>query len=577
MSASDLPVPGIGQTPEDYVAVGDSTSHKSWRFHAILTSLSVTGLLTTIEGTIITNALPTITAALGAGSSSLWIADAYFLASVATLPLYAQMSNIFGRRPMLLGSVAIFVLGGGLSGGSISMGMLIASRTIQGLGGGGVSLLIETVVQDLVPLRERGKYMSIVLMFSTLGAALGALLGGLIVSRTSWRWVFYINVPVGGGMFVPTRSVECLLTTISGAGRHLFLPAYELPSRPDLEAAYRPHRLCRQPDLHRGDGLHAPSPHLGRHGIQLGQLPDPRRSDPRLHRPLHLDRLRVDAQIRARTILPTQNSLQPHLFVALILTFLHSTVTYWTFYFLPIYFQAVKDRSPLTSGVDTLPTFAGIIPFAIMGGVLLSKTGRYKPLHFFAFIPLTIGFGLFSTLDENSSTAAWVCYQLLCSVGAGCLAGITLPAVQAPLDESDVATATGLWSFIRGFGAIWGVTIPAAVFNNESAKYASMISNSDVAQKLAGGKAYEYATQAFLNSIDDPTVRAEVIRVFAKAIQTVWYVCLAFAVPGLVVTLFEREVKSRQDLQTEFGIEDTKDPALGTELSAVEAGTVRSS
>ena len=186
---------------EDDGAIRDKSHLGTWRFYAILVSLSITGLLTTIEGTIITNALPTITAALGGGNSFLWIANAYFLASVATLPLYAQASNIFGRRWLLLGAVGIFVLGSGLCGGSSSMGMLIASRTVQGLGGGGISLLIETVVQDLVPLRERGKYMAIVLMCSTVGAALGPLLGGLIASDTTWRWVFYINVPVGGGTY----------------------------------------------------------------------------------------------------------------------------------------------------------------------------------------------------------------------------------------------------------------------------------------------------------------------------------------------------------------------------------------
>ncbi|EED17267.1 efflux pump antibiotic resistance protein, putative [Talaromyces stipitatus ATCC 10500] len=555
--------PGDAVFPADQTPAGNKKPNfpKSWRFYAILTTLSVTGLLTTIEGTIITNALPTITAALGGGSSSLWIADAYFLASVATLPLYAQMSNIFGRRSMLLASVAIFVLGSGLSGGSSSMAMLIASRTIQGLGGGGISLLIETVVQDLVPLRERGKYMSVVLMFSTLGAALGPLLGGLIASKTTWRWVFYINVPVGGAALVALyfflrlnyrrdQTWKQRVSRIDFVGNMIFI------------AAMAAMILA----LTWGGTVYSWSSYRILVALILGFIglfiwtgfewtpkfaPEP--SFP-------------------RKIVSNRTSS-----AALILTFLHSTITYWSFYFLPIYFQAVKNRSPLASGVDTLPTFAGIIPFAIMGGVLLSKTGRYKPLHFVGFIPMSIGFGLFSTLDENSSDAAWVCYQLLCSVGAGMLAGILLPAVQAPLDESDVATATGLWSFVRGFGAIWGVTIPAAVFNNEASKYAVMVSDAAVAQKLSGGKAYESATQEFLNTISDPAVKAEVIRVFARSMQTVWYVCLAFSLPGLIITLFEKEVTLRQDLQTEFGIEDKKDPAaFGMELPGVEADAVRS-
>lgn len=525
----------------------------TWRFRLILASLSVTGLLTTIEGTIITNALPTITAALGGGNSFLWVANAYFLASVATLPLYAQASNIFGRRSLLLASVAIFVLGSGLCGGSSSMGMLIASRTIQGLGGGGISLLIETVVQDLVPLRERGKYMSVVLMFSTVGAAAGPLLGGVIADKTSWRWVFYINVPVGGVALVAlflfvkvshqnNQTWSERLRRIDIGGNAIFIAAMT---------------SCLLALTWGGTVYHWEnfriilSLILGFVGLFLWTAFE---WTPKL----------APEPSFPRKIVSNRTST-----AALIVTFLHSMVTYWCFYFLPIYFQAVKGRSPLLSGVDTLPTFAGIIPFAMMGGILLSKTGRYKPLHFAAWIPMVIAFGLFSILDHGSSDAAWTCFQLLFAAGAGCLAGITLPAVQAPLDESYVATATGLWSFVRSFGAIWGVTIPSAVFNNEASKHAHKINDTVLAEKLMGGKAYEVATERFLKSIEDPTLRAEVTHVFTKSMQTVWYVGLAFAGLGLVVTLFEKEIELRKNLETKFGLaDDKKDKKAATEAVA---------
>ncbi|MCJ1434194.1 hypothetical protein MMC27_003561 [Xylographa pallens] len=538
---------------QDAGAFTDKNHMRTWRFYAILTSLSVTGLLTTIEGTIITNALPTITAALGGGNSFLWIANAYFLASVATLPLYAQASNIFGRRNLLLGAVAIFLLGSGLCGGSNSMGMLIASRTVQGLGGGGISLLIETVIQDLVPLRERGKYMAIVLMCSTVGAALGPLLGGLIASETTWRWVFYVNVPVGGAALVALfiflrvnyqteQTWKQRVKRVDFGGNAIFIAAVTAV----LLALTWGGTVYSWGTYHVYVALI-----LGFLGLFLWTAFE---WTPRL----------APEPSFPRKIVSNRTST-----AALVVTFLHSIITYMSFYFLPIYFQAVRGQSPLLSGVDTLPTFAGIIPFAIMGGVLLSKTGRYKPLHFAAFIPMTIAFGLFSTLDANSSNAAWVCYQLLASAGAGCLAGITLPAVQAPLDESDVATATGLWSFVRSFGAIWGVTIPSTVFNNVCARYASTISDPTLAGNLSGGQAYEFATQKFLNSIDDATVRGEVVDVFTQAMRTVWYVGLAFALLGLVVTLFEKEVTMRTVLKTEFGmVEEKKRPELKDQASA---------
>jgi len=186
---------------------------RTWRFWAIIVSLMITGLVSALEGTIITSALPTITEALGGGNAYIWVPNAYLLASVAVLPLFAQASNIFGRRVLLLGAVAMFTLGSGLCGGAKSMSMLIAARTVQGLGGGGINLLVETVVTDLVPLRERGKYMSIVYLGATVGATMGPFLGGIITDRSTWRWCFYLNVPIGGGeSFHITLSTNTILT-----------------------------------------------------------------------------------------------------------------------------------------------------------------------------------------------------------------------------------------------------------------------------------------------------------------------------------------------------------------------------
>lgn len=131
------------------------------------------------------------------------------------------------------------------------------------------------------------------------------------------------------------------------------------------------------------------------------------------------------------------------------------------------------------------------------------------------WIPIVLAFGLFSLLDEDSSTAAWVCFQLLCAIGAGLLAGILLPAMQAPLDEGLVAVSTGIWSFVRGFGSVWGVTIPSAIFNNQCRKNAAdIITDPKLAQYLTGGRAYQYATKTFLDSIQNPASRDEVVQVF---------------------------------------------------------------
>jgi len=195
------------------IATQDKPTMRPWRFWAIIGSLMITALVSAIEGTIITSALPTITESLGGGSAYIWVPNAFLLSSVAVLPFFAQASNIFGRRSLLLGSVAIFTLGSGLCGGASSMKMLITARTVQGLGGGGINLLVETVVTDLVPLRERGKYMSVVYLGATVGATLGPFLGGVITDKSTWRWCFYLNVPIGGRKLLSITASSSLVLT----------------------------------------------------------------------------------------------------------------------------------------------------------------------------------------------------------------------------------------------------------------------------------------------------------------------------------------------------------------------------
>jgi hypothetical protein len=243
---------------------------------------------------------------------------------------------------------------------------------------------------------------------------------------------------------------------------------------------------------------------------------------------------------------------------ALGLTFIHAIVTYWTYYFLPIYCQALKGRSAMNSGVDTLPTFAGGLVCALIGGILLSKIGRYKPLHFAASVPMIVAFGLFSLMNADTHPAAWAWFQLICAAGSGLMSGILLPAVQAPLDETYVATSTGLWSFARYFGCIWGVAIPSAIFNNQCSRLASGLGDADIAELLTGGHAYQYATAAFVNGIEDATTRAEVVEVFSGALRMVWLIGIAFAGIGFLLVFVEKEIELRNELNTEFGMEERK-------------------
>ncbi|KAH9883405.1 general substrate transporter [Xylariomycetidae sp. FL2044] len=519
-------------------ADGKDTPKHSARFWAIIAALAFTALCSSLEGTIITSALPTITDDLGGGNAFIWVPNGYFLATIVMLPLMAQASNLFGRRWLTLISVALFTLGSGICGGANSQAMLIGGRVVQGLGGGGIALMINIIVTDMVPLRERGKYMGIVQMVSAVGAALGPFLGGLMTERSTWRWVFYINLPIGGTSLVslfiflelaqpPPTSWKDRIARIDFTGNAIFVAS-------TVSVLIG---ITWGGQVYEWNSYHVIVPLvLGFVGLGLFVAFEwTLAKNPSLPRDVLLNRT-------AATVLGV--------------TFLHTICTYWAFYFVPIYFQSVLGISSFWSGVNSLPLFAGLFPFAIIGGNILSRWGRYKPLHLIGMGIMTIAFGLLSLLDQSSSTAAWACFQLLLAIGAGLMIAILLPAMQAPLDESLVALSTGTWTFIRGFGTIWGVTIPSAIFNNECRIRAGGLSDNNLAQLLNSGKAYQYATQSFLDSIGNPSVREEVVNLFRNSMRNVWYVGIAFAGLGWLLVWLEKEVTLRSKLNTKFGLEE---------------------
>jgi hypothetical protein len=238
-------------------------------------------------------------------------------------------------------------------------------------------------------------------------------------------------------------------------------------------------------------------------------------------------------------------------------TFLNSALLYWVIFFLPVYFQAVLGSSPSRSGVQLLPIVLIAIPAAIASALLLAKFGKYKILHLLGFAICAIGLGLFVLLDAHSSTAEWVIYQVIAAWGSGFVLNTLLPACQAGLEEKDQAASTATWSFIRAFGSIWGVAIPAAIFNNEFSKRLGDISDPEARKLLSTGQAYEHASAKFVASFP-LTIRNEVIGVYSKSLKLVWEIAIVFCGVAFLLVFFEKEIKLRTELDTEYGLKEKK-------------------
>lgn len=439
----------------------------------------------------------------------------------------------------MITSTATFTLGSGLSGGASNINMLIAGRLIQGIGAGGINVLIEIIICDLLPLRERGRYLGITFGLIALGTALGPLFGGLIVQHTSWRWVFYLNVPIGGAAMITlftflrvksddTPNYMTRLKRIDWLGNVVFV----LSMVSNLIA------LSWSGSQYPWSSFRVIVPLvMGLVGFGLFVFYEASQYCVNPTMPLHLFSNRTSG-------------------TAFGLTFLHSLSAISVMYFLPVYFQSVLGVTPSRAGVELLPTILFLIPAAMAAGGLLSKFGRYRPIQHVGFALMVIGFGLLTLLKAEATTAQWVGYQLPSAAGTGLALPVLLPAVQASLTEEDTALSTGTWAFIRSFGLIWGATIPTAAFNNRFNTLLYRITDPVIAKELANGKAYERATKSFMDTITDPVTRAQVVSVYVDSIKTVWYVSMAFAALAFLLVIVEKEVPLRKELDTNFSMEE---------------------
>ncbi|KAK8076187.1 hypothetical protein PG994_003459 [Apiospora phragmitis] len=537
-SSSQANIVGSGSTT---VGEGPPAFKPTLQFWIVFLALLFATLLSALDGAIVATALPTISSDLEVGSDFVWVANVYFLTGAVLQPLFGQLSDLWGRRPIFIAILAVFTLGSGLCGGASSGRMLIAARAVQGIGAGGINMMVDLILCDLVPMRERGKYLGILFMVIGLFTAVGPLIGGALAQSGQWRWAFYLNLPIGGvcilitfffmkvqsrvgGSFVQKlRRVDWVGVTILTISciAIMYAVTYGGASRPWSDASI------------------ATPLAGGLLGLVIFALFEgtPFVSEPVT--PYHLFANRTSA-------------------IAFVVTFLQSMMGLYMIYVYALYFQAVLGANQTLSGVYLIPTVISFPLFSAVGGVLMTKFGRYKPLHLIGFAFLTLGCGLSSLLGPGSSPAAWVFFQLFLGVGAGLSMAVLLPAVQAQLREADTALSTGTWAFVRSLGVIWAVTVPAAVFNNRFGQLLHTIDDPAARAALDHGNAYAHGTAALVGSFGGATTE-QVRTVYGWSIQRVWQVGVVFSGVCFVLVLFEREVGLREELETDFGLQEEKE------------------
>ncbi|TLS21200.1 uncharacterized protein PpBr36_10634 [Pyricularia pennisetigena] len=519
-------------------------------FFIVLCSLMLAALLSAIDGSIVATALPTVSRELSLGASYIWAVNLYFLLSAALQPLTGQLSDLYGRRVVTMSSVAVFTVGSAMCGAANDAALFIVGRAAQGIGAGGINMMIDMVICDVIPLRERGKYVGVMHGVISGIAALGPLIGGALADRGWWRGIFLLNVPIGVLCLVCLGIWLRVKTPPSEDGRLTLLQRAQRVDVGGTVILFMATASTLYALAYGGGAKPWSDPSIiatlvfsfvGMGCFTLWEwLAPPCRKHGWAVIPLRLFSNRTSAS-------------------AFFVSFTSAIVTYWAFFMFPVFFQGVLGASPTQSGYMIFPLSAPFAPCAMIAGIVMSKTGRYKPIHVVGLGCITAGFALAASLGASSNkpgtTATWVIAELLMAAGIGGIMTCLLPAVQAELSDKDTAASTGTWAFVRSYGMIWGTSVPAALFNDRFEQLLWTIDDASTRALLAHGEAYSRGP-AIVHTLPDD-IKAQVVDVFTKSMQRVWQIGIAFAaVSFLVATFGMREVPMRQRLDVvDFGME----------------------
>lgn len=398
-------------------------------------------LLAALDQTIVSTALPTIVSDLGGLEHLSWVVTAYLLASTAATPLWGKLGDQYGRKRLFQTAIVIFLIGSALCGMAQNMPQLIAFRALQGLGGGGLMVLSMAIVGDLVPPRERGRYQGLFGAVFGATSVLGPLLGGVFTEHLSWRWVFYVNLPVG---VVALAVIAAVLRIPRKATRHVidYLGTFLIASVATC--------LVLVASLG-GTTWGWGSPQiigLAVLGVVLGVAfvaVERRAVEPVL--PLKLFRIRTFA-------------------LSAVISFVVGFAMFGAMTYLPTFLQVVQGVSPTMSGVHMLPMVFGLLLSSTASGQIVSRTGRWKVFPIAGTAVTTIGLLLLHQLDEGSSTWVMSSYFFVFGLGLGLVMQVLVLIVQNAVSYEDLGVATSGATFFRSIGASFGVAIFGTVFTN---------------------------------------------------------------------------------------------------------------
>ena len=407
----------------------------------VFAALMLCMLLAALDQTVLATAMPTIVGELGGLDKLSWIITAYLLASTASIPIYGKLGDMYGRKILLQVAIGAFVLGSITAGISQDINQIIGARVLQGLGAGGLMSTSQAVIGDILSPRERGRYIGYMASVFAFSSVAGPLIGGFFTDGPGWRWVFYINLPLGFLAFAVTtrflklaiRRTKHRIDFVGAAMMIVGVSAILLgTSWGGSEYAWDSPEII---GLFAGGGVL----------LVVFVMWESRAAEP---------------------ILPLTLFKDPTFRVCAVLGMLVAMGLFGVVAFIPVFLQVAEGVSATESGLRTTPMMVGIVTMSIISGQLIARTGRYRLYPVFGTIAVAVGLFLLSRLtDEANLTLLSICLFVL-GAGVGLVMQVSLLAVQNAVDFQHMGTATGGVTFFRTMGGAFGVAIFGSILNN---------------------------------------------------------------------------------------------------------------
>ncbi len=514
----------------------------SQRRNIIFVAVVLGMLLAALDQTIVATALPTVVADLGGAGHQSWVVTSYLLASTIATAIVGKLGDLFGRKMIFGSAVLFFLVGSILCGIASSMEMLVASRALQGVGGGALMVTATALIGEVIPLRDRGRYQGALGAVFGVTTVIGPLLGGYFTDHLTWRWAFWINVPIGIVVLIVALAT---IPALSGRGK----PVIDYAGIVLIGLGASGLTLATS----WGGSTYAwSSPVII--GLFIGSA------------------IAVAAfvwvELRAEEpVLPIRLFASPVFTVCCVLSFIVGFAMLGALTFMPTFMQFVDGVSATESGLRTLPMVGGLLLTSMGSGVLVSRTGRYKIFPVVGTAVMTVGFLLLSQMDAGTPVWQQSAYLFVLGTGIGMCMQVLVLIVQSTASFSDLGVATSGVTFFRTIGSSFGAAIFGSLFAN--------FLDSRIAGALAAGGAPPEAAQSpqMLHRLPD-AVAAPIIQAYSDSLGMVFLCAAPVAAIGFLVALRLKQVPLREieataalDMGEGFGMPSPDSPEKMLEIA----------